>query len=449
MLKTKTIYGKRLRECRYLGVKTPALTLPGTAYRDGSPISDSAFSLDEGSMLRHILVLGASGSGKSNVIHQMVSGVLKKGDRDSVNIIFDTKADYFAHRGFHRPGDYVLGCSRDFRDVSEIWNIFDEITIDGDTGAEVDANAREIASVLFKGRGSATQPFFANAARDLFASTLIYFIRRRGERYSVWSDYLNNADLFRFVMQVDAVHYAAYLRRYADLRGVLTYFGDGSSAQALGVFAELHSMMYDCFQGIFRMKPDRRRPSFSIRRAVRQKGGKNLFIEYDMALGETLTPVYSLQVDLALKEALSGGANGRIHLFLDELKLLPRVSHLEDALNYGRGKNISVVAGLQSVDQITDCYGREKGQVILGGFGSVFAMKTIDPASREYISRLFGPNLVAYRYDTDSNQPVDRERVGCVVEQWDLQQLITGQAVVGLASQSEPFLFHFVLDPTK
>ena len=71
---------------------------------------------------------------------------------------------------------------------------------------------------------------------------------------------------------------------------------------------------------------------------IPQKGGRNIFLLYDLALGEVMTPMYRLLVDLALKEALSTEANGHTHVFLDELKLLPKVTHLEDALNFGRSK---------------------------------------------------------------------------------------------------------------
>ena len=43
---------------------------------------------------------------------------------------------------------------------------------------------------------------------------------------------------------------------------------------------------------------------FSIRNFVRKKGGRILFVEYDISIGETLAPIYSLLFDLALKEAL-------------------------------------------------------------------------------------------------------------------------------------------------
>ena len=230
------------------------------------------------------------------------------------------------------------------------------------------------------------------------------------------------------------------------MHGVISKIGDRNNNQALGVFGELRSMLYDCFQGVFCQKPSPSSPSFSIRHAIREKGGKTIFILYDMSLGETMIPIYRLLVDLALKEALSTNSNGHTHLFLDELKLLPKVTHLEDALNFGRSKKVSVVAGLQSVGQIYSTYGKETGQVILGGFGSVIALKSNDYESREYISQLFGPNVIAYRYENGSNVPIDRERDGNTVEHWHLQNLEAGHAIVGLASQSTPFFFFFEKD---
>ena len=54
--------------------------------------------------------------------------------------------------------------------------------------------------------------------------------------------------------------------------------------------------------------------------------------------------------------------------------------------------------------------------------------------------------FTGYRYYSASHAPVDREREGYVVEHHHQQALQRGQAVVGLASQSEPFLFQFDRD---
>ena len=442
-VESRVLYGTRLSDCVFQGVDKPFLEFPGDAYLQGREYPGQAFYMEKEGLFSHLMLLGGSGSGKTNVIRQIAAQLVQKSRSDTIRPIFDTKADYIETPGLYRAGDYVLGAGSRFREYSERWNVFDEILVDGSDEEEIEANAREISSVLFKDRGSKTQPFFANAARDILAGTMIYFYRQSREQPSIWRSQLNNRQLFHFIMRNSPAQFARYFSRHADLRGMLTYFGDGGNNQSLGVFAELHSLMYDCFQGAFCTKPDSSHPSFSIRKAVREKKGKNLFIEYDMARGETLIPIYRLLVDLALKEALSGESNGETYLLLDELKLLPRLAHLDDALNYGRSKHVGVTAGLQSVSQLYDVYGQDKARVMLSGFASVFGMRTNDAESREYLSHRFAPNVVAYRYNNGSNQYVDREREGYTVEQWDQMNMEVGQAVIGVPSQREPFLFRF------
>lgn len=444
ILSDNVLYGQSVKNGRFL----PSSGTPRYFFRDRS--SSQSITIDEPTVFKNILLLGSAGSGKTNVLNQIVAQTNcwnSSGKRDGINLIFDTKGDYISHRGFYRTGDYIIGNDRRFRDKSMTWNIFDEILADGKLPADYEANAREIASILFKDRGSKTQPFFCNAARDIFASVLIYFIRRSSESPENWEPVLNNYDLVNYLLRNTPAAFAECFKSYPDMRGLLSYIGNGENPQALGVFGELRSMLYDCFQGIFARRPSSSQPSISIRKAIRQKGGRSIFILYDLAMGETMTPVYRLLVDLALKEALSEHANGHTHVFLDELKLLPKITHLEDALNFGRSKRVSVVAGLQNIGQIYSLYGREAGQVILGGFGSIIALKTSDYESMDYVSRLFGTNYTACRYANSSNLPIDRERAGNTVEHWHCRSLERpGQAIVGLASQSTPFFFSFEED---
>ncbi len=408
-----------------------------------------AFAVDDPTVFKNILMLGGAGSGKTNVLNQIVAQTMRwRGGEDGVSLVFDTKGDYLSHPGFFRQGDYVIANDRAHRGRSDIWNLFLEVTADGNDPADIEANAREIAGVYFRDRGSKTQPFFANAARDIFAASIIYFARRSMDGPDAWKDACNNAGLVNFLLRNDAAKLMGYLERYGDFHGLRSYVGDGTSNQALGVMGELRSLLYECFQGNFaaRAKPGQR--YVSMRRAVREKGGRRIFVLYDLSLGETLSPVYRVLVDLALKEALGTTveAPGRTHIFLDELKLVPRLAHLEDALNFGRSKRVSVVAGLQSVGQVNAAYGEHVGRDILSGFGSVFAFRMNDAASRAYVSDLFGPNVESYRYQNAGNRQLDREREGRTVEEWDLMNLRVGEAVVGLASQPTPFRFRFMRD---
>lgn len=440
------ISGNYLSDGRFVGTDEPAELI----FRDGDR-GDSYFAVDRTALFRNVLLMGAAGSGKTTILnqafHQLRNPVSHTPEDRYFALVFDSKADYINHRNFFRNGDYVIGNSSKFRGRSVSWNIFAEVLADGDNPEDYEANAREIASILFEGRGSTTQPFFANAARDIFAYTIIYFLRRYRDRGESWKKNLNNYALCKFLHNYDAQALSEYFKVYDDMRFLIAYFGDGKSNQSLGVFAELYSMFSDCFQGVFN-RESTLEEGFSIRKAVRQKGNRALFIEYDMALGHILTPMYRVLVDLALKEAMcTSHSPGRTYLFLDELRLLPKVTHLQDALNFGRSYRVSVFGGIQNVDQLYSIYGENRANEILEGFGSLFALKTTDHASREYIAKRFGPNIVGYRYYSMSNAPIDKEREGYVVEHWVQQNLSCGQAVVGLSTQNEPFLFQFARDP--
>ena len=47
--------------------------------------------------------------------------------------------------------------------------------------------------------------------------------------------------------------------------------------------------------------------------------------------------MYRLLIDLALKEALGRSHSaGDVYMIIDEFKLLPKLQHIDDALNFGR-----------------------------------------------------------------------------------------------------------------
>ena len=357
-----------------------------------------------------------------------------------VAIIFDTKGEFYD--GFGRPGDYLLGNSARFRARSHTWNLFGEVLADGWDDDSVGMNARELAAALFHDRGSSTQPFFCNAAQDIFRGMVLHFVRQARRHRETWLPRLNNRDLLAAFQRFTAEDYATVFRGYPDLQGLVSYFGDGKSNQALGVFGELNSMLSEYFVGILAAhRPDR---SLSLRRAVRERGGRAIFVEYDLSVGETLTPVYRLLVDQALKEALGRQKqSGKVYLIADEFKLLPKLQHIDDALNFGRGLGVCVMAGIQSIDQLYDVYGKDRGAVIAGGFGSIFAFHTNDGSSRDYISKRFGSNIMVYDFHNQGKNDRDyRERDGSTVEEWDQLELGLGQAVIGLG-YAPPFLFQF------
>ncbi len=436
MEKQKVIFGNSLSDGMQCVQKDYSVL-----YHDRTQGDKYYFSLDKSKLSRHVLLLGGAGSGKTNVFNLTLSQLREKQTSNDVFIIFDTKGDFYEN--FFQNGDYILGNGKSYREISQRWNIFEEVLADGYDAEDYEINARELAAALFADRGSSTQPFFVNAARDIFAQTVIYFIRRAIDNPEQRKQYLNNKKLIAFLMNAGSEQYRKIFTYYKDMQGMLSYIGDGTSNQALGVFGELKNMLSELFIGVFNDSDERGK--FSIRSAVREKGGKAIFIEYDLMAGETMTPIYRMLVDLVLKEALGrrDTLDANVYLVLDELKLLPKLKHLDDALNFGRSKGVKVIAGLQSVNQLYDIYGEAKGHVIAGGFSTLYAFHTSDNASREYVSGLFGRNVVGYQYFGLDGNLEKREREGYTVESWDQTSLEIGEAIIGLADIEIPFFFQF------
>jgi type IV secretory pathway TraG/TraD family ATPase VirD4 len=182
-----------------------------------------------------------------------------------------------------------------------------------------------------------------------------------------------------------------------------------------------------------------------MKELVRDKGGKIVFIEYDLGIGNALTPIYRLLFDLAIKEALSRSkSGGNVWFICDEFRLLPQLQHMEDAVNFGRGQGVKFLIGIQNVEQVYDAYGESKAKSIMSGFLTNIVFRVNDATSREYAQDLFGKNrkMEVYSSSIHSRGIVEQVRDANVVEDWDITRLSLGEAVIGLPSKT-PFVFRF------
>ena len=395
------------------------------------------FGISLDMLSKHILLVGGTGCGKTTLFYHFVRQLKQNLKPKDVMLIFDSKGDFLEK--FHYSGDIVIGNSPQYRKISECWNIYNEAIADGMDKDSVFQNMQEISKSLFARliEKNSSNPFFPMAASDLFASIVISMIRSGAKP--------NNYDIKSILESSSIEDLRKMLGSHSDLASVASYIGGKAGSQAQGVLSEMYSVTRDVFMGVFGESGD-----FSMRQFIRNRGGKTAFIEYDLAIGDILSPVYTLLFDLALKEALgrtpkpgSDHDQGNVYLIADELKLLPNLRHLEDGINFGRSLGVKILAGLQSINQLNANYDNEnKAKNAVSGFSSVIAFRQNDTETREYISHLMGKNMIFETFQEADGKSHYEKREGFTVEDWDLVDLDVGDAVVKLPS-TKPFLFHF------
>ena len=433
VIKREVVYGNILDQNQMCGGEK-FISLPGQFCNTATRLN-----LDENILSKHLIMVGGTGCGKSNVFYHIIRQLRNRITPNDVVIIFDTKGDYYTR--FGRYEDLVIGNSKGYREKSVKWNVFREIVADGWEKENVESNAQEISWAIFRESiDKSKDPFFPNAARDLFSAILMCMINAGTNDRDYRNECLYNSELKKAFDTSDIFDIKGLIESNPELASVTSYIGDGQNGQSLGVYAEMLGTIRKLLTGVFA-----ERGSFSVRNFVKKRGGKTLFVEYDLSIGNALAPIYSLIFDLALKEAMGREKQtGSVYLICDEFKLLPLLQHIEDGVNFGRSLGVKIIAGLQSVNQITEVYGDARGKNILAGFSSVFSFKANDVDSRKYATELYGKNIVLEQRKTVSNTLAEERHEGNSVEDWNICDLNVGEAVVGLPF-SKPFRFQFDL----
>jgi type IV secretory pathway TraG/TraD family ATPase VirD4 len=92
---------------------------------------------------------------------------------------------------------------------------------------------------------------------------------------------------------------------------------------------------------------------------------------------------------------------------LDELASLEKLASLQDVLTKGRKHGVRVIAGLQSVSQLTDIYGKEQATTLRASFRSLVVLggSKTDSETAEAMSLALGEHEVARPEYTDSRNP--------------------------------------------
>jgi hypothetical protein len=315
--------------------------LPGPSFRIPRKLESS-----------HILLMGDTGSGKSNAIRQILRQVQKRGESA---IVYDPAGEFVQE--FYSPerGDYILN-PLDAR--CPYWNLNGER--DG-WGVEDTLATAMLPEKQFE------NGFFTDAPRRVLAALL-----RRGSSVESLLEWMS--DPAEIEQRLAGTPQAAYLDRNAG-------------PQRAGVLASLN-MIADSLALLPKEGETRERFTTAKWKFERTRW---VFLTSKPALRERILPLHSAWLDLLILRMMDSCENEArpVWFVLDELASLNRLPQLHTAVTESRKYGNPVVLGFQGRSQLEKRYGPDAEAMLSQPATKIF-FKTSEPRAAKWISETLG-----------------------------------------------------------
>ncbi len=306
----------------------------------------------------HFLITGATGSGKSLCFIQLLQAARARGQRA---VLADAGGEFLAR--FAAPGDVILN---PFDARARAWSPFAEIA-----GAW---DCDRLARALVPDAGGSDGQWQGYA--QSLASAVLLRLWQRGCG--------TNARLLHWLT-------TAPVDELAELLAGLPAHSltEPGASRMLGVVRGILGRHFAPFAAL---DPTGGAGAFSIRAFLAQESPHWLFLTFRDDQLSALRPLVACWLDLAISGLLSLAPDPqrRVWFALDELASLGRVQGLPDLLTKARKQGGCAIAGLQSVAQVEQLYGREGAQTLLSCLSTCVALRAPDALTAEYLSRYLG-----------------------------------------------------------
>ncbi len=306
----------------------------------------------------HILLSGATGTGKSQAFHQILRPARELGHR----AIIPDVGGSFAER-YYQPGDVILN---PFDSRSTPWSPLAEMRDEWD--------AKRIAnSMIPDGEGSSKE--WNGYAQGVLSAVLA----------RVWeSGCGTNAELCRLLLTAPQ----AELKQVVSGTSAGRLFEDGNDR----MLASVLSIVSTYVSPLTRLNPEAGSDAFSLRDWIDGDGKNWVFFNFTDSQFAELKPLVAASIDIAVSQTLDlpESETRRIWFSLDEFATFGRINSISDALTKIRKKGGCVVMGLQSISQVREAYGREGAQTLLANLGTWLVLRAGDAETADYMSRYIG-----------------------------------------------------------
>lgn len=311
-----------------------------------------------------LLLLGDPGTGKSQIIHQLLYGIARRKQFEAV-VIYDPVGEFLEHH--YNPETDIILNPLDAR--SPYWNPALEVGNDAD---EIQAAVRLfIAECYFPDHPHTppTSQFFNKGARSIFARLLAEKPTPEQLVYML----SNAAEIDRCVAGTELAH----------------LIDKSAKAQRAGILATL-AEVGDSLR-LLATSEQAKGPAFTFHEWA-QKRDCRIFITSTHTTREPLRRTHAAWFNILIGKLLSVNpkeVTGSCWILVDEAHSLKRLPALETALVEGRKSFLKIVLGTQNKAQLEQWYDRAAATILAAPHTKTF-LRTGEAEAAKWVSDMIG-----------------------------------------------------------
>ncbi|MGH8207876.1 MAG: type IV secretion system DNA-binding domain-containing protein, partial [Steroidobacteraceae bacterium] len=309
--------------------------------REAGSLTLGGIAVPPGDESKHVKLIGATGTGKSTALRELLHRALLRGDRA---VIADPDGGYLSRFYDPQRGDVILN---PFDARSAKWDLFAEIRTPYDV--------QQLARALIPERGGDPQ-------WPSFARTFFECVTRQAQAAGM-SDI---GELYQLLTNAPQEEIRALVAGTA----AAPFAQEGNLKMFLGMrsTASEHIKSFDYIR-VQQGKP------FSVKEWVRSGTGV-LFLPYQAEQIAAVRSVISTWMRLAIFQTMGlGEGDHRIWFAVDELDALGAIDGLPDALARLRKFGGRCALGFQSIGQVSTTYGAGPAQAMVENCGSTLILR--------------------------------------------------------------------------
>lgn len=326
-------------------------------------------------LVRHMLILGGTGTGKSQLMLQLLPQLLALNSGKIKAVILDGKGEFVKY--FYRPDKDYLFNPYDVRSVG--YNFFEDL-----------------ATLIQHHIKTETEPPQVRIIADVLADVASH--RMSGDK-NLWC-FQGTSNIFFSLIMYCIINGKTTMREFVrlcrsdekELRKAVETLPPVFAAPAAGEFSNapdsLASVLSTMRQELVRFSAALETDGdFSIRHFMNMPG--NLYLSRAGTMSKNFDSLYKLIIDTFCMQIRGrSDSNGELRylLFIDEFGELPAIDDLPNVLQLVRSKGGCVVLGNQTIAKIRAKYGQGETANMLGNLNTRFYFRSVENKEAKYLS---------------------------------------------------------------